>query len=427
MQEKMIKINIKEIARIEGHLDLELIEDKSGVKARARVMEGTRILERVLVGKNYWEGIEIASRMCGVCHAIHKLTATQAVENAFKVKIPSDATRLREIIAIAGHIQSHLTHLYYFALPDYYRKESFIDLLDIRKELVMKAIKLRQRTVDIINLLGGSPVHPIAPVVGGLSKEVSSGKINRLLELFKEIKVMAIDVAEGILGIKTPNFNERTLYVALTNNQSIPLLEGNVSINGKEFVEPELFSRSIRRIIEPYSKAPHYLYNEEPYFVGALSRLNINHMHLSPMAKDLSKKFGINFPAFNPFLNNHAQALEMIHYIEEAINILDELKERKNIQHKTRYKVKEGRGISVTEAPRGILIHEYELDEKGKIREANIITPTAQNLKNLERDSEEYYKMLSRKSEEEIRFELMKLVRSYDPCISCAARFRRTI
>ena len=45
-----------------------------------------------------------------------------------------------------------------------------------------------------------------------------------------------------------------------------------------------------------------------------------------------------------------------------------------------------GRGIGAIEAPRGTLFHEYELDDDGRVIAANVVTPTAQNLANVERD-----------------------------------------
>ena len=67
------ELSINEIVRIEGHLDVSIyLSDGQVNRVQAKAIEGTRILERFLVGRSYLEVPEMASRMCGVCSAIHK-------------------------------------------------------------------------------------------------------------------------------------------------------------------------------------------------------------------------------------------------------------------------------------------------------------------------------------------------------------------
>ena len=135
------------------------------------------------------------------------------------------------------------------------------------------------------------------------------------------------------------------------------------------------------------------------------------------------KKIPIKFPSDNPFYNNIAQALELIHYREECIKLLDNFKvEKESLKE---YKPKAGHGIAANEAPRGTLWHEYKTNDKGIITFANILTPTAQFLRNLNDDITAYVnQMLEQKtSKEKLIFEIEKLIRSYDPCFSCSSHF----
>ena len=75
--------------------------------------------------------------------------------------------------------------------------------------------------------------------------------------------------------------------------------------------------------------------------------------------------------------------------------------------------------------PRGTLWHEYELDDTGHITHANIITPTAQNLRSIEDDIKLYLPAILDLPQAEMADALEKLIRSYDPCLSCAAHFLR--
>jgi coenzyme F420-reducing hydrogenase alpha subunit len=70
--------------------------------------------------------------------------------------------------------------------------------------------------------------------------------------------------------------------------------------------------------------------------------------------------------------------------------------------------------------PRGILIHEYTLDDNGTITGANLIIPTNMNHNNIERDLKALVSTFVDKSQEEITLTLEMLVRAYDPCISCS-------
>jgi coenzyme F420-reducing hydrogenase alpha subunit len=70
--------------------------------------------------------------------------------------------------------------------------------------------------------------------------------------------------------------------------------------------------------------------------------------------------------------------------------------------------------------PRGLLIHEYTVDDNGTITGANFIIPTNMNHNNIERDLKALVPTIVDKSQEEITLNLEMLVRAYDPCISCS-------
>jgi coenzyme F420-reducing hydrogenase alpha subunit len=108
----------------------------------------------------------------------------------------------------------------------------------------------------------------------------------------------------------------------------------------------------------------------------------------------------------------------VVHCVEEVINIINDLKLKTEDQKV--YKVQSGKGIAAVEAPRGILIHQYEIDRQGRIVKANIITPTVMFLGNLEDDLAEYLKETKQMTEAERRNKIKMLIRAYDPCISCA-------
>jgi len=420
---------LESIPKIEGHLNFTVIvEDNKVVKAQAEALEGVRLLERLLIGKKYYEIPDITSRMCGVCQAIHKVTAVQAVEKALDIQLPETLNMLRELVVIGGHLQSHILHLYAFVLPDFLGYKSIIDMLPKHKKTIKKIFMLKKLANNITEIIGGRAVHPITPIVGGFSRLPSRHELEITLNQAKEFKRHVNEIAELILSIEMPKLERKTKYVSLYNGKDIPLLSGSVKIYNELVFNPEEYEQYLESITETYSMARHYLIKtgKEPYMVGALARLNNNHAYLSDAAKELAKKYSVKFPSYSTFDNNKAQALELVHYIEKAMEINETLLDNIPRVGRVKYKIKEGNGVSITEAPRGLLIHHYKVDANGNIQEANIITPTAQNYKNMEADATAYLpQIIINKKKEEIEFELEKLIRAYDPCVSCSARFYR--
>ena len=80
--------------------------------------------------------------------------------------------------------------------------------------------------------------------------------------------------------------------------------------------------------------------------------------------------------------------------------------------------------MGVVEAPRGTLYHQYHLAKSGIVTEGEVIVPTGQNQINIEEDIFALVqKLLPSAEKEQIQFEVEKLIRAYDPCMSCAAHF----
>jgi coenzyme F420-reducing hydrogenase alpha subunit len=80
-------------------------------------------------------------------------------------------------------------------------------------------------------------------------------------------------------------------------------------------------------------------------------------------------------------------------------------------------------GSGCTEAPRGLLYHRYQIDDRGLIRSARIIAPTSQNQKAIEADLREFVQQNLHLTKEKLTWQCEQVVRNYDPCISCSCHF----
>ena len=150
---------------------------------------------------------------------------------------------------------------------------------------------------------------------------------------------------------------------------------------------------------------------------GALARLNLKFDTLHEDAKKAAQEINFHIPDRNPFHNNIAQAIEIVHGISQCIELLEGLtQEKPEIQ----MKIREGEGLAITEAPRGLLCHHYILNRRGVVEKANIITPTAHNFMGMEENLRNLVQKYIHEEKEEITLKCEMLVRAYDPCFSCS-------
>ncbi len=430
-----MKIQINHIGKMEGHTDFVAEIIKGDVKsAKLLTTEGARLIEGILVGRNFYEAPIITSRICGICPVVHKVSSIKAIEKAFKITPSEQTLKLRKLMLMAQIIHSHSLHLFFLSLPDFFDIENDFDFINQNKKETTSAINLRTWALKIIEVIGGRAVHPIACEVGGFKVLPKKSELNNLIVQYDEALKNSLTLINMVLKVKLPNFNRPTTFVSLKSNNEYALYEGDLMImksNGdNKLVSYQKFTKNIKEIEEPYRSAKSALLDGEPFMVGALARININSEFLHPLAKGIFKKLNWKLPEYNSFKNITAQAIEILHCLEEAKILLNDLYE--NLKEEDS-KVKNigliasanptgqaSYGADAVEAPRGTLYHSYNINKSGLISDCQIITPTVSFLKNLEEDITTYLPDLMNLSEKKRSIKIRSLIRAYDPCISCA-------
>ena len=104
----------------------------------------------------------------------------------------------------------------------------------------------------------------------------------------------------------------------------------------------------------------------------------------------------------------------------EILRKLHPFKRQRYAQHAIEWA---GIGHGVSEAPRGLLYHRYDLDADGLINSAVIVPPTSQNLRTIEDDLRLFVERNLALTQAELTWRCEQAVRNYDPCISCATHF----
>src|SRR4030067_3144903 len=115
--------------------------------------------------------------------------------------------------------------------------------------------------------------------------------------------------------------------------------------------------------VVPHSLCKRSRYKENPYSVGALARVNVLGERLDGKAgRALKKYFNARWKA-NPLFHNAAQALEILYAFEQIPELVDKALKIPDDPPIMPYKTKTGQGTGLVEAPRGLLIHHYEIKD----------------------------------------------------------------
>jgi sulfhydrogenase subunit alpha len=416
-------ITLNHITKIEGHARLDLEVDNGKLrKCELGSIEGSRYFEGLMKGRKYNEAQEIATRICGICSSAHNVAAVIAVENALGVKPSKQTVALRQLQTIGERMRSHATHLYFLALPDYLGYESALEMAPQYREEIGRALRLIKLGNDMVSLITGRVIHPVAPTIGGFLYFPGEEDLGQIRDRLDKAHEDIIETNNLIASLEFPDFEREKRYLSVFKEDEFGTSQGMIKV-GDHIFEQHEFHTFVEEYHEPFSTANFVVKEGKSYAVGALARINNSKHLLSPETQEYMKALTVRFPSNNPFHNNMAQALELMHYREVCINLLDNF----SVAHEeiAPVELREGHGIAATEAPRGTLWHEYEVGNNGTITYANIVTPTAQSLRTLNEDVAAYVRHLldNNASKKEIISEVEKLIRSYDPCFSCASHF----
>lgn len=431
---KDLDIKVEYVTRVEGHGNI-VVNVKNGniEKCEFHVVETPRFFEGMLRERSIFEAQHITSRICGICSCGHSLASIQAAEDALGFTPTPQTIKLRKLLLDYEFLDSHLLHIYLLAAPDVLGVPSFVPLIKKSPSLVKKVLAAKKKFNDVCDIFVGRHVHPISAIVGGFTKLPRSSDLDRMLEILEGMRKDMEDFIEVGLKLKFPEFYRETEYVALVNDtDEYPLLEGDIgSTDGKRFNKKD-YKLATNEFIDPRSSAKFTKLSRESYMVGALARFNLNHKKLHKKAKKVAEELKLKAPCYNPFMNTIAQVVELVHCYEHAIEIIKEFKKDGidyseeivvGINEGNRIPVKAGNGVGAVEVPRGILFHNYEIDDKGIIQHANCIIPTNQNINNLEYDMMKLLPEIINEPKDQIQLKLEMLVRAYDPCISCSTHY----
>ena len=420
-----IDLRLDHITKVEGDASMDVVvEDGKVTNVKFAIIEYKRFFTEAMKGKNIAAIPAHLSRICGTCSNAHVMASIAACENALGIEVTPQTKLLRKLTMHGLVSRDHALHLYLFVMPDLYGKDAFLDFDENDPEqhqLLHDGFHIKSAGNHLSQLVAGRSVHATFPVIGGFLQFPSSEGVVGIIQEMKDARPAVLRLIE--IFRKAPfHLDRKTKYMALVPDDTFGYLGGKIITDKGESYEQKDFRSHLEHVVLPYSQASAYTYKGESYMVGALARINLAKDKLHSKTKESAAEALKLFPSTDIYHNNLAQAIEILHSIDESIDILSNnvFKPEPLVKAPMRAAV----GMGVIEAPRGTLYHKIIINDEGIVEDGEVIVPTSQNQVNIERDVGVIVEQLfGKSSKEEINHEIEKLIRAYDPCMSCGAHF----
>lgn len=420
-----IDLKIEHITKIEGDAAMDVVvEDGKVTDVKFAIVEYKRFFTTAMKGKNIAAIPAHLSRICGTCSNAHVMASIAACEDALGIEVTPQTKLLRKLTMHGLVSRDHALHLYLFVMPDLYGKDAFLDFDENDPEqhqLLHDGFGVKAAGNHLSQLVAGRSVHATFPVIGGFLQFPSAEGVAESIKEMKAIRPAVLRLID--IFVKAPfHLDRQTKYMALVPDDTFGYLGGKIITDHGEVYEQKDFRSHLEHVALPYSQASAYTYKGESYMVGALARINLAKDKLHPHTRESAADALKLFPSTDIYHNNLAQAIEILNSIDESIDTLSNnvFKPEPIIKAPMRA----GVGMGVIEAPRGTLYHKIVINEAGIVEDGEVIVPTGQNQVNIERDVGVLVESLVENTpKEKINQEIEKLIRAYDPCMSCGSHF----
>ncbi len=474
------KIKIDPITRIEGHMAIEAVIDDGVVKEARSAGTLFRGFEIILQGRDPRDANRLTQRICGVCPTSHAMASALCIDNAFGLtdKISDNAKLIRCLMLGANFLQSHILHFYHLAALDYVDAVGAVGNLapfvpryegdyrvsgEANAELVnhyIRALDIRRKCQEVLSIFGGKMPHNVGIVPGGVTEHPTEDKITNFLWRLNEIRdfvdntyipdVIAVakaysdyfDIGKGCKrlvaygGFDLPTGKLFKSGVVSPDLQPEPFAKENItedlkhswyvdSDSGKNPAQGETKPQPKKKQGYSFIKSPRY--KGEVCELGPLARMVSNYVQADAKVKELVDSLlvqaGAGVDALFSVLGRHAaRALEAKFVADAMVDWLQALKPDEPIIVENQIPDK-SEGVGLTEAPRGALGHWMTIKDK-KIDRYQVITPTAWNASPKDDKDQpgavEQALIGTKVKDEDNPFELVRIVRAFDPCLACS-------
>jgi len=443
-------IQIHHVTRIEGHARIDIHLDEAG-KVRSTQFHVTQVrgFEKFTEGRPYYEMPAITARICGICPVSHLLASAKACDAIMAVQIPETGRLLRELLHCAQFVQSHALSFFHLSAPDLLlgfdsdpAMRNVLGLIEKHPEAARDGIALRRFGQQTIERLAGERVHPAWVVPGGVNKPLSVDTRDLILSdlpLAHSIIRRTLRTFKSMLDdfpAESEAFgNMPTMHAGLVDADGrLQIYDGMVRFidasgnTAGRITKAREYAKWIGEAAMPdsYLKAPYFKplgYPEGIYRVGPLARLNVaDSCGTSEADRELAEyRQRLGRVVHSSFFYHYARLIEALYAIERMEELLH-LPEILDTHVRAEAGVNALEGTGIIEAPRGVLIHHYRVNERGAITGANLIVATGHNNLAINRSVQQVAERFvdGAQLREGALNRVNAVVRAYDPCLSCS-------
>ena len=445
------RVAIDPVSRVEGHGKVTILLDAQNKvqQVRLHIVE-FRGFEKFIEGRPYWEVPVMVQRLCGICPVSHHLAASKAFDRVLGVvQATPSADKIRRLMHYGQVMQSNALHFFHLSSPDLLfgfdsevNRRNIVGVAQAHPDIAKKGIMLRKFGQEVIRATAGKRVHGTGSVPGGVNKHVSMEDRAMLLRDVDQMMAWAqdaVDIAKQLHGQNPALYNSfgsfRSNMLSLVRaDGALDLYDGVIrarDADGRilfDGASDQGYLDLIEEEVKPwtYMKFPFLKSLGRDlgwYRVGPLARLQNCDFIPSPLAEAQRREFiawGQGEPIHATLAYHWARMIEVLHCMEVIKDLLDDPDILSGDLMATG--MRQRSGVGVIEAPRGTLIHHYEVGDDDLVTMCNLIVSTTHNNQAMNEAvrsvAREY--LDGRELTEGLLNHIEVAIRAYDPCLSCA-------
>ncbi len=431
MTHRTIDFHVPTLSRVEGEGAMHVhVSDGTVDDIRLEIYEPPRLFEAFLRGRGFEEPVDITARICGICPVAYQMSAAQAIERIAGVRVGGPLRDLRRLLYCGEWIESHVLHIGLLHAPDFLGYHSGLEIAADHPALVEKVLELKKVGNDVMELIGGRPIHPVNVRLGGFYRAPDVEELATLADPLAWAHDAAVELVHWTAGFDFPDVLIDHEFVSLHHPDEYAICEGRiVSDRGLDIDVAEFEEHVVERQVEHATALHVHSLDGRGYLTGPLARWANNHDQLPPAVRDLAAEVGVGRVERNPFRSIVVRSLEVLVAVLETQRLVAEYTPPNRAF--VDVPPAAGTGWGATEAPRGVLYHRYSTDAEGTILDAQIVPPTAQNQPVIEADLHQIVERFVTDHDGAwpadalpgLEHRCETAIRNYDPCISCATHF----
>ncbi|MBB3752721.1 coenzyme F420-reducing hydrogenase alpha subunit [Mycolicibacterium sp. BK634] len=422
MNPEIRTLSVGALTRVEGEGALHVtLADGAVSSVELNIYEPPRFFEAFLRGRAHTELPDLTARVCGICPVAYQVSACNAVENACGVTVDPELVALRRLLYCGEWIHSHALHIFLLHAPDLLGYPDGIAMAKDRPDLIQRGLEIKKTGNRLMEQVGGRAIHPINVRLGGFHSVPHKRDLDPLAEMLRRSLDDAVDTLTSIAEFDFPDAEFDHELLSLSDGDRYPIENGVINRSNGPAFDVADFSDHIVETQVKHSTALHAALDGHRYLTGPLARYSLNSSTLSPIAREAAAAAGLGPVCRNPFHSILVRAVEVIYAIEESLRIIADY--QRPARPFVDVPARAGIGHGVSEAPRGLLYHRYEIGDDGTVRAATLIPPTSQNQGAIEHEMAELVAANLTLDDATLTSLCEKSIRNHDPCISCSAHF----